>query len=270
VRAGTHPDLLRLGRDKATVISVAALQPMLLQAHRRPGQGRHQVFEIEPADALEPEGVARYLKTLEEPPSGTVFLLLTTRPERLPDTVRSRCRRLGFPPLPGEEIAARLRARGQGGEAAAALARVASGSLERALRLADADVIARVGEAWQAAHAAEPCTGRTVDGLLAALEVAAATRTEAQQEDDAREGRGVDRRRESLRSVLQDLLHVVAVEAREAAAGRAAFGDARLAPRAALDLLERAGRLSAAVAANVTPAVVLHDLLGALRVPTRA
>ncbi len=264
-RAGSHRDLTRLTRDKPTVISVAALEPVLAQAHRRPADGPRQVFVVEPADALEPEGVARYLKTLEEPPPTTVFLLLTTKPERLPDTVRSRCRRLAFPPLPLAEVATRLCARGIADADASTLARLAGGSLERALRLAGAEIPARVAELWAGARAGAPEAARTVERVLAALEVAAAERAETLDAESALEARGVDRKREALRSVLQDLLHALAVEAREAAAGREGFGRGGLGARAGVDLLERVGRLSAAVASNVTPSVVLHEAFAALR-----
>jgi DNA polymerase-3 subunit delta' len=264
VRAGTHPDLVRVRRDRPTVISVEALEPVLAQAHRLPGQGARQVFVIEPAEALEPEGIARYLKTLEEPPPTTVFLLLTTRPERLPDTVRSRCRRLGFPPLTEGEVAERLVAAGSDAASAARLARLASGSLDRAQRLAGADVPARLAEAWEAARAPTPGAARAVERLLAALEVSAEERAAALDAAEPLEGRGSDRKNEALRSILQDLLHAVAVEARDAAAGRGGLDRRTLTPRAGLDLLERTGRLAAAVASRVSPSVVLHDLLQAL------
>lgn len=264
-RAGTHRDLTRLTRDKPTVISVAALEPVLGQAHRKPADGARQVFVVEPADALEPEGIARYLKTLEEPPATTVFLLLTTRPERLPDTVRSRCRRLAFPPLPLVEVATRLRARGIAEADAQALARLAGGSIERGLRLAGAEIIARLAELWAGARASAPEAAHTVERLAAALDVAAVERAETQDAEAALESRGVDRKREALRSVLQDLLHALAVEAREAAAGRPAFGGGGLSAGAGVDLLARVGRLSAAVASNVTPLVVLHEAFAALR-----
>ena len=264
VRAGRHRDLHVLRLDKATVISVAALEPVLASAHRSPLEGPRQVFLVDPADALEPEGVARYLKTLEEPPEGTVFLLLTTRPERLPDTVRSRCRRLQLPPLPESEIAALLVAKGSSPERAAAAARHATGSLERARRMDEAEIAARLADLWAAARGAEPRAARPVESVLAALESVAAQRSAGDDEGPSEAGPG-ERRREALRAVLQDLFHALGVEAREAAAGRPAFGGAVLSPRGGLDLLEAAGGLGAAVALNVSPPVALLDAVRALR-----
>lgn len=262
VRAGRHRDLHRLVRDKATVISVAALEPVLQRAHVRPLEGERQVFVVDPAEALEPEGVARYLKTLEEPPSGTVFLLLTTRPERLPDTVRSRCRRIALAPLDATEIVARLVAAGVAPERAAAAARAATGSLERARRLDEAEIPARLLDLWRCAAGAQPTAARTVEGVRTALEAVAAARGGADEEPD--DSRPAGRRREALRAALQDLLHALGVEGREAAAGRPAFGGVVLPPQAGLDLLEAAGGLGGAVALNVAPAAVLLEVVRAL------
>lgn len=265
VRAGTHRDLHRLRRDKPTVISVAALEPLLARAHSRPVEGARQVFVVEPADALEPEGVARYLKSLEEPPEGTVFLLLTTRPERLSDAVRSRCQRLGVPPLGDDDVRAALEQEGLAGLEAGAAARYATGALTRARRLAAAEVPQRLEELWQAAASGGPVVARAVDGALVALSASAGSAAPAEDREPGTEGAGATNVRESLRVVLQDLLHAAAVEGREAAAGREAFGARRITPAAGLTLIEAAGALSASVASNVSPAVVLTELVRALR-----
>jgi DNA polymerase-3 subunit delta' len=263
VRAGVHADVTRLVRDKATVISVEALEPVLARAHQRPFEAARQVIVVVGAEALEPAGFARYLKTLEEPPESTVFLLLTTRPERLPDTVRSRCRRLAFPPFEERDVVARLLGAGVAPEAAARAARYASGSPERARRMADGEIAERLGDLWTSARAAEPDAARAVDGVLAALESVAATRAAA-RESESLAGSG-DLKREALRAALGDLLHALAVEGRDAAAGRPAFGGVTLDPRAGLDLLEQSAALAAAVAQNVTPAAVLHAAWAALK-----
>jgi hypothetical protein len=109
---------------------------------------------------------------------------------------------------------------------------------------------------------------RTVDGVLAALESVAAGRTTGDDQERSEAGPG-ERRREALRSVLQDLFHALGVEGREAAAGRPAFGGAALSPRAGLDLLEAAGSLGGAVALNVSPAAALLDTVRVLRAAAR-
>ena len=63
-----------------------------------------KVVLIQPADRLHPSAANALLKTLEEPPSRTVFILVADHPQRLPPTIRSRCFRLDFP-LPPREVA---------------------------------------------------------------------------------------------------------------------------------------------------------------------
>src|SRR5204863_5658569 len=63
-----------------------------------PEPGR-KVMVVLQADRLRVEAADVLLKVLEEPPTDTVFVLLSARPDELPDTVRSRCQEIGFPPL---------------------------------------------------------------------------------------------------------------------------------------------------------------------------
>lgn len=65
----------------------------------RPTLGSRRVVIIDPADDLEKGAANALLKSLEEPPAGTFFLLVTHRPGRLLPTIRSRCRVLRFAPL---------------------------------------------------------------------------------------------------------------------------------------------------------------------------
>ena len=66
----------------------------------RPHLGRRRVVLIQPADRLHPSAANALLKTLEEPPADTHFILVTAAPRRLPATILSRCVRLPFR-LPG-------------------------------------------------------------------------------------------------------------------------------------------------------------------------
>ncbi len=66
--------------------------------------GGAKVVLIQPADRLHPSAAGALLKTLEEPPARTIFILVADHPQRLPATIRSRCFRLDFP-LPPREVA---------------------------------------------------------------------------------------------------------------------------------------------------------------------
>ena len=81
------------------------------------------------------------LKTLEEPPPSSVFILVTARPDMLLPTVRSRCPRLRFRPLSAADIAAALEARGHSEAEARAVAATADGSLGRALEASAGDLV---------------------------------------------------------------------------------------------------------------------------------
>ena len=257
-RTARHPDLHLLTKDKATVISVKALAPVLERAHQTPLETAHQVFVIDPAEALEPEGIARYLKTLEEPPEGTVFLLLTTRPERLPDTVLSRCRRTRFPPLPDALLAARLVQEEMSRDDATAVCRYAGGSMARARRLATCRVIQSAQDLVRAAQDRLPIVEQSASGILAHLQQEAAGLAAAEESQ-------ADTKRQQVRVLVADLLRVLCVEARERAAGRPSSLLGDLHPADALRLLAGWGELEMAVAANVTPAAILVEAVAVLR-----
>jgi DNA polymerase III subunit delta' len=74
----------------------------------RPTIGSRRAVIIDPVDHVEANAANALLKSLEEPPLGTFFLLVAHQPERLLPTIRSRCRILRFAPLPDEEIEALL------------------------------------------------------------------------------------------------------------------------------------------------------------------
>lgn len=88
-------------RRNITIDQVRRMQQRLTT---RPTLGNRRVIIIDPADDLEKGAVNALLKSLEEPPTGTFFLLVAHRPGRLPPTIRSRCRVLRFAALTDSEI----------------------------------------------------------------------------------------------------------------------------------------------------------------------
>lgn len=106
----------------------------------KPVEGRYKVTIMTDADHLRTEAANAFLKLLEEPTPQTLFVLTTSRPDRLLPTILSRCQRIRFDPLPAEAIEQALIAR-EGTEpgAAATLARMADGSYTRALDLSQND-----------------------------------------------------------------------------------------------------------------------------------
>lgn len=97
VAAGSHPDRLELAPEEdRTVIDVDQVRARIAQLSLTPHYGTRRVILVAPADALNRHAANTLLKTLEEPPGGAVFLLVTARPGVLPATVRSRCLALRF------------------------------------------------------------------------------------------------------------------------------------------------------------------------------
>ena len=90
-------------------ISVDQIRAMQQRLNTRPTLGDRRAIIIDPADDLEKGASNALLKSLEEPPIGCFFLLVTHRPGRLLPTIRSRCRMLLFPPLDPAQIDSILR-----------------------------------------------------------------------------------------------------------------------------------------------------------------
>jgi DNA polymerase-3 subunit delta' len=93
----THPDVtwLRPGK-KSRVISVAQIRDLIHVAQVRPTEASYKIGIVAGAERMRVEAANAFLKTLEEPPPDSVFILLTTDVERLLETILSRCLRLNF------------------------------------------------------------------------------------------------------------------------------------------------------------------------------
>lgn len=94
-----HPDIHRLAPEmKSRIISVEAMRTRLIDPMGQTAfQGGWKVGVVYAADRLKTESANAFLKTLEEPPPQTVFLLLTEQPEQLLPTIISRCQRIDLP-----------------------------------------------------------------------------------------------------------------------------------------------------------------------------
>lgn len=147
VAARAHPDLLvieRLGEDGKVrkVIPVDEARRLSEFFSKSPANAPHRVAIVDAADDLNLNAANALLKTLEEPPPKGVLLMVSHAPGRLLATIRSRCRRLAFSPLPMEDTARFVAARADvTEEAALRLASMAQGAPGRALVLAAAEAI---------------------------------------------------------------------------------------------------------------------------------
>jgi DNA polymerase-3 subunit delta' len=168
IAAGAHPDyreLVRLPKDAAkpdealarsiTIAQVRSLQPLFAT---KPSLSSRRVVVIDSIDDLERGGANALLKNLEEPPAGTIFLLVSHAPGQLLPTIRSRCRLLRFEPLPAEQVAAILRSELPQASASEieALVRAGEGSPGRALGFAGLDLAALEGDMAALAETGDP------------------------------------------------------------------------------------------------------------------
>jgi DNA polymerase-3 subunit delta' len=142
--ARNHPDVLWIEPDpeKATqTIAVDQIREVVRQSgYHRFGRGRRVVI-IDPAEALQAASANALLKTLEEPPEGTGFILLAVHAKALLPTIVSRCQRVRFAPVPEAELSNWLAAKGIAD--APKLARLSQGRPGLALTLADGGLEAR-------------------------------------------------------------------------------------------------------------------------------
>lgn len=96
IARGVHPDVLVVEPGDTGTIKIEQVREIVERAAYRPFEGRRRVVIVSDADALVPQAQNALLKTLEEPPSSSIFILVTSRPDMLLETVRSRCIRLRF------------------------------------------------------------------------------------------------------------------------------------------------------------------------------
>ena len=133
IARGTHPDVLLVEPGDSGSIRIEQVRDVVDRVGYRPFEGRRRVVIIDDADALVVAAQNALLKTLEEPPASSVFILVTPRADVLLPTVRSRCPRLRFQPLTADEISAVLIRLGWSAGEAAAVSTIADGSVGRAL-----------------------------------------------------------------------------------------------------------------------------------------
>ena len=103
-----HADVFLVEPGDTGVIKVDQVREVVERTAYRPFEGRRRVVIVDEADAMLSEAQNALLKTLEEPPSASMFVLVTSRPDELLPTVRSRCQRLRFGRLSAGDIAAVL------------------------------------------------------------------------------------------------------------------------------------------------------------------
>ncbi|CAN5438046.1 DNA polymerase III subunit delta' [soil metagenome] len=174
--AGEHPDVSDFTPEGAN-LRLPEVQEIIRVALRSPGEGARKVVVVHDLHRVEEASPAALLKTLEEPPASTVFVLLADLviPELV--TIASRSVRIDLPPLPSSTIEGVLVAEEVPPERAAVAAAAALGDLDRARLLAVDDDLARRQRLWRSLPERVDGRGSTaaaaVDELLEHIEEAA-------------------------------------------------------------------------------------------------
>src|SRR3989475_7390839 len=137
IAAGSSLDVIEI--DAASNRGIDQIRELREMVRYAPAASRRKVVILDEAHMLTDEASNALLKTLEEPPERVIFVMATTEPEKLADTIRSRSQHFHFRALTFAEIAGRLEEIGQKDKlriepgAMAVIARMAEGSLRAAL-----------------------------------------------------------------------------------------------------------------------------------------
>ena len=133
LRMQRHPDV-RLIEPEKTTISIDQVRELIDEVAFQPFEARYRLAVLDPADQMKIEAQNSLLKTLEEPASRTIIILITTNPYILLETIRSRARLLQFGEIPRETIEQYLRSEGKmTAEDAQLSAALSGGSLAAAM-----------------------------------------------------------------------------------------------------------------------------------------
>ena len=134
IARNVHADVLFIEPGDSGSIKIEQVREAIERSGYRPFEGRRRLVAIDHADALVVAAQDAILKTLEEPPPASVFVLITDRADILLPTILSRCQRLRFGPLTPADVAGVLhRDHGMSEEEARAAAAASGGSVGRAI-----------------------------------------------------------------------------------------------------------------------------------------
>ena len=107
IASGEHPDVYEL--DAASRTGVENVREEIIgRVQFAPTRGRFKIYIIDEVHMLSTAAFNALLKTLEEPPSHVVFILATTDPQKVPETIHSRCQRFDFRRISNDSIVSRL------------------------------------------------------------------------------------------------------------------------------------------------------------------
>src|ERR1700723_3163517 len=107
IRAGNAVDVIEI--DAATNRGIDEIRELRDAARYRPARDKYKIYILDEAHQITDAAFNALLKTLEEPPSHVIFMMATTEPENIPQTIRSRCQHFSFHAVKFDDILAQLR-----------------------------------------------------------------------------------------------------------------------------------------------------------------
>src|SRR3954467_2491724 len=170
IRAGNSVDVIEI--DAATNRGIDEIRELRDAARYRPARDKYKIYILDEAHQITDAAFNALLKTLEEPPSHMVFMMATTQPEDIPQTIRSRCQHFSFHAVKFDDIIGQLRAVAkQEGiaideDALAILAEAGDGSMRDALSIMDQALAGGTGKAAITAEAVRGLVGTVSSEIL--------------------------------------------------------------------------------------------------------
>ncbi len=168
IRAGNSVDVIEI--DAATNRGIDEIRELREAARYRPARDRFKIYILDEAHQITDAAFNALLKTLEEPPGHVVFMLATTQPEDIPQTIRSRCQHFSFRAVRFAEILGQLRSLVNqekieaDEDALALLAEAGDGSMRDALSILDQAIASSGGRLT--AEAVRQLVGAAPSGVL--------------------------------------------------------------------------------------------------------
>jgi len=150
IRAGNSVDVIEI--DAATNRGIDEIRELREAARYRPARDRFKIYILDEAHQITDAAFNALLKTLEEPPDHIVFMLATTQPEDIPQTIRSRCQHFSFRAVKFDDIVGQLRDLvtrekiDADQDALALLAEAGDGSMRDALSILDQAIASSTGK----------------------------------------------------------------------------------------------------------------------------
>src|SRR5499425_672735 len=168
IRAGNSVDVIEI--DAATNRGIDEIRELREATRYRPARDRFKIYILDEAHQITDAAFNALLKTLEEPPGHVVFMLATTAPEDIPQTIRSRCQHFSFRAVRFEEILGQLRdlvgreKLEADEDALALLAEAGDGSMRDALSILDQAIASSTGRLT--AESVRQLVGAAPSGVL--------------------------------------------------------------------------------------------------------